>query len=359
MNLKLSEPAKSILLVGLAAFLANHALHAIVYLLHGEAPFFLCRNDCGWYSSITESGYMLEPSAHDKRDAANWAFFPLFPLLGFLVERLTGLAPYVSLILLSKLLLLPAIWAFLAFQRCYAPATPLWIGAVLVALNPASIYAHTGYTETLFLMLTSSALLAIRQDKPILAGLLGGLSTGTRLVGLGVGLVFLAHAIRRVLSDKSANGGKLVFAGLLIPMGLAVYMLYLHLQVGDALAFSHIQRAWGRQVGNPLTVLSQALADPGYARHMAIFAIFALIMSIYLAAKREFGLAIFLAFATLIPLSTGIPSMARYVLMQPAMLLALGMVLTRHRWLLPVLAVLVFGYVSMLDAWLEGRYFVI
>lgn len=41
----------------------------------------LCSWDCDWYLGIVKVGYQLQPEGHDAGDAANWAFFPLFPLL--------------------------------------------------------------------------------------------------------------------------------------------------------------------------------------------------------------------------------------------------------------------------------------
>lgn len=136
-------------------------------------------------------------------------------------------------------------------------------------------------------------------------------------------------------------------------------MLYLHDHIGDAMAFSHIQRAWDREIGNPVEILIQAFDGRPYDRHMAWFAIFSLIMSGYLAARQEIGLALFLAFVTLIPLSTGVDSMGRYVMLQPPMLLGLGLLIGPRRWLYPVLAIFVLGYIGMINAWLEGYNFVI
>ncbi|MEM7521033.1 MAG: hypothetical protein AAF307_08335 [Pseudomonadota bacterium] len=352
-------PLRQISVIGLLAFLANQALHMLVVLWHGDAPYFLCQFDCNWYARIVEEGYMAEPSAHPKRDAANWAFFPLFPLLSGGVNAVLDVGAHTSTILASKLLLLPALWAYLAFQSRAAPEVPLWMGAWLVALNPAGLYANTGYTETLFLCLTSLGFLAIRADRPLSVGALGALLTATRAVGVGIGLSFTVYALRRVMTDPRANGAKLIFAGLIIPLGLAAYMIFLHQHVGDALGFSHIQRAWGREIGNPFAVLARGIEGDTYQKWMAGFAIFALLMATFLAVRRELGLAVFLVFVTLLPLSTGLDSMGRYVMLQAPVLLGLGLLISRYRVLLPLLALMALGYVLLTYAWLEGRFYVI
>lgn len=360
MTLTLSGSARSIALIGLMAFVANQVLNVLVILGHGESTHVLCQFDCLWYASIVENGYMPEPVGYPRGDAANWAFFPLFPLLSMGVQWVTGLAGTVSNIIVAKLLLLPAIWAFLAFQRMYRPEIPLWIGAILIALNPFSIYANTGYTETLFILLTCLSLIAIRCDRPVLAGAMGALLAATRVVGVGIGLPFAVYALRKVRRESNANGGKLIFAGLLIPLGLASYMFYLHAHIGDAMAFSHVQRAWDREIGNPVVILLTAFTSGNwYNQTMAGFAVFSLMMTGYLVAQKEPELAIFLAFATIIPLATGTDSLGRYVMLQPSLLLAVGLLISKRRGLYPLLAVSVFGYIAMCYAWLEELSFVI
>lgn len=355
---------RSLLWTGLVAFVLHQLLHAAVVWWHGEAPYLFCQYDCNWYAGILAEGYMVAADgdaggSRPEQDVANWAFFPLFPLLARGVADLFGLLPAQAVILTSKALWLGAIWAFLDVQRHYVPAAPLWLGAAVLVLNPAAIYANAGYTEPLFLLLACLALSAVRSERPVTAGLFGALLTATRAVGVGVGLAFAAHALGRVIRDPAANGGRLIFAGLLIPLGLAGYMLFLYLHTGDALAFSHIQRAWDRSLTNPLVHLMQALSAPGYPRLMALSAILSLILAGYLALRGEGGLALFLAFATLLPLATGIASMGRYVVMQPGFLLALVMLMTRYRWLRVLLVPGAGGYLAMSHAWQEGAFYVI
>ena len=165
--------------------------------------------------------------------------------------------------------------------------------------------------------------------------------------------------MHKILTDPETNGGELMFAGLMIPLGLAAYMVYLHYHVGDAMAFSNIQRAWDRGIGNPVTVFLTAFEQRPFNQFLAMMALFSLGMSVYLAVQREFGLALFLAFVTLIPLSTGLTSMMRYVLLQPPLLLGLGLLICRYRWLYLLLPGAISGYVFMTYAWLEGFFFVI
>jgi len=350
--------------VALIAFLIHQTLHAAVVILHGDAPYFFCQYDCNWYVGIIEFGYMPEANgdaggSRPESDVANWAFFPLFPIISGTVHWITGTAPQVAVILSAKMLWFLAIWAFLAFQRQYVPEAPLWLGAAVLVLNPAAIYANTGYTEPLFLVIACFSLTAMRQDRPILAGMMGALLSAARAVGVGIGLTFAAYALSQVLRQSDAKAGRLLFAGMLIPLGLAAYMIFLHFHVGDAMAFSHIQRAWDRELSSPLYHLSKGLRGSPYTFIMALTALIGAALAGYLAWKGEGGLALFLLFATAIPLATGTSSLGRYVMMQPAFLLAVVMLMHDHRLLRALLVPSALSYLWMSYAWQESLFFVI
>src|SRR5258707_916744 len=78
-----------------------------------------CLWDCGWYASIVRAGYQAAPAAHGFGDAANWAFFPLHPLLAGAVHRLTGLSPEDSLLVVGSLLLPVGIFLFIALLEAH------------------------------------------------------------------------------------------------------------------------------------------------------------------------------------------------------------------------------------------------
>ena len=104
----------------------------------------MCLWDCGWYELIIDYGYSLEPSYHDKGDAANWAFFPAFPLaakaLGYAVPAGTKLL----LVLTSKLFTLSALFSFILLSSEYRrELKPLWSGMIFLA-SPYAIYGHAG-----------------------------------------------------------------------------------------------------------------------------------------------------------------------------------------------------------------------
>ena len=98
-------------------------------------------------------------------------------------------------------------------------------------------------------------------------------------------------------------------------MGLFLYMHYLYLIVGDAFAFKHIQIAWGREMQSFYSVLVDGLSKPWstYPFYCAITTVVGISLTFILLLKKRYEEFIFMFIAILIPLSTGIVSMPRYI----------------------------------------------
>lgn len=282
-----------------------------------------CKWDCGWYGSITNGGYDASPHAHDAGDAANWAFFPLFPMSAVVLKHLLRLDPLSATVLASKFELFGAIFAFLLWLRPYVDTdNERFFAGALVALNPYLIYAHAGYSEPLYFLLLCLGFWALERQKWILAGLFGAGLSANRLVGLLFALVYLVVVLRdvgwrEIVKDRSLR----VVTGLLLcPMGLVLFSLYLYHHVGDALAFAHIQIAWGRATTNPVVVLLHSYQQHGWLRFFAGMAVVGFLMSLWLTRKRP-ELGIFLAISIILPCASGtLQGFPRYLWWQPPFL---------------------------------------
>jgi hypothetical protein len=310
-----------------------------------------CQWDCGWYGSIIDNGYQ---TGHPAGDQTNWAFFPLFPLLAGSLGRLIGLGHPEALVVTGSLLLPVCIFLFIAFIDAEGIALDPWLAGSLVAFNPWSVYAHTGYTEPLYFALCTGALLALRGDRWLAAGLLGAACSASRLVGV---FLILPMAGRLV----AHRGGKLPLEALLgmalVPLGLALFGWHLYGRTGDMLAFIHIQAAWGHTPRNPAGVWWEAMTHGvGYAI-LALVAAWALCGAIYLSCRGRIAYGAFLAVATLLPLSLTVISMPRYVFWQPVFLLALADVLRRWPRLRLLLPMFWLGSIVMNAVWLSRHGF--
>jgi len=116
-------------------------------------------------------------------------------------------------------------------------------------------------------------------------------------------------------------------------------MIFLHLHMGDALAFFHVQVAWGHGFGSPLSTLLQGLQAADLANltgdvtrvrsetFLSLAALASLVVAIWLGWRRRWLEATVLIATPIVPLSTGYPigliGLQRYVLTNPFLILAI------------------------------------
>ena len=205
----------------------------------------MCTWDCGWYASIVNEGYHVKPHFHPKGDAANWAFFPAFPLFAKILSLLAGISAPLSLIIASKLFFFFSLLTFIVLAEVEFGAESKVIAGFVLAFNPYSVYAHVGYAETLYFFLTTLAFLLIRSRKYVLAGMAGAILSATRFASIFFFFSYFIHVVRVMRSPTATQWPPLLLGLMIIPLGLATFMVYLHFHIGDALAFMHVQVAWG------------------------------------------------------------------------------------------------------------------
>ena len=294
-----------------------------------------CKWDCGWYGTITANGYDAYPHAHPRQDAANWAFFPLFPASAAALAQVFRLDPATATVLASKLELFAAIFAFLLWLTPHLENTDeYYLAGALVGLNPYFVYAHTGYSEPLYFALLCLGFWALERENYFAAGAFGALVSATRLVGILFALVYAISVVRHGdwRSTLRKQKALAILLGLVLcPLGLALFSIHLYHRTGDALAFAHIQIAWDRHAANPLAVFHQSFLRHGWTRVWAAMATVAILTGVVIARKQpQYG--IFLALSIIVPcLSGSMQSMPRYVWWQPPFLFAV------FHWLRPSL----------------------
>lgn len=179
------------------------------------------------------------------------AFFPLYPKLINLINPLfsnwTISGVIISLIsfiiavyILNRLLLLD-----------YNPKTVHWVITALLFF-PVSFFFSAVYTESLFLLFSLLSFFCARKKQWALAGIFGGLSAYTRLVGV---LLFPALIIEFWQQNKK-NWLQAIFI-LLIPLALGLYMFYQNQTTGDPLAFIHSQPLFNQGRSEKMIMLYQ------------------------------------------------------------------------------------------------------
>lgn len=229
------------------------------------------RWDSVWYLTIAEHGY------GDEQDHAQAAFYPLYPLLMRTLGWVVG-SPLVAGILISLACFLVALVLLHKLVALELGAGDARGTVLLVAFFPTAFFFSAVYSESLFLLVSVGAFLAARSGRWAVAGALGGLAALTRNSGvlllMPLALLFLygPRADRAAVPVLRAAAGSGVAGALarlrprhpltpqvlwlaLVPLGLALYLAWCAIALGDVLAPYHAQALWLRHF-EPLGALA-------------------------------------------------------------------------------------------------------
>lgn len=303
----------------------------------------LFRWDAGWYSSIAEYGYGGE-SAVAINGQAPWAFFPVVPLMEGLLFRLTGLPVRVVGVLMNTVLLYLITWLGGRYiLELDLGARQAAVFMLLINFGPYNVYYSTLYTEAAFVLLVCLALYCLQTRRWLLMGLFGALASATRNTGIFVVMAVPVWCLVTYLDQKEPVQKKsvpdfilwvlkkprLILGTFLMPMGFFLYMHYLDRLLGDGMAFMHVQFAWGKSVGNPILNLWNGLMDIGTDNFFqAVCTVVCLYLFVHQALRRRPEAVLSFLFI-LIPLSTTVAGMTRYVLCSFPILLEASHVLSK------------------------------
>lgn len=210
------------------------------------------RWDSNHYINIASNGYTVTLGK-----ALNTAYFPLYPLLGFLVSFIT-VDTTVALLLVSNIAFLLALIMFYKLARLDYEHDTALRAVVYLSLFPFTIFFAGVFTESLFLLLLVSAFYYARTQAWLRSGVVGLFTTATRLVGMA-----LAPALAwEYLQQRNWDVRKLdrcFLVLILIPIGLLAYMVYTHVAYGDFFStFNSTKAVWGGMPSWPwLSFLNQ------------------------------------------------------------------------------------------------------
>lgn len=364
---------------------ATNVVVLAVYILIAHAfdgfVYSACRWDCGWYLGIASQGYDTAlRSGPTDNGQANWAFFPAFPLLLHAIEALTGWPGQRCGVLLNNALL-PLMAALIARYAWRRAAVDQCLTVLIAAMFPYSLYFRVPYTETLYGTLLIGLLLLLRANRLGWAAVCAACFTATRptgapilaLIGIakcwqqGVPFFPLSKHARRSM----AAIGRCVVLGAAGGIGLLAYMTYLHVHVGDAWAFKHIEAAWGRHGGNPVGNILQGLRAndltiraflPGREmsqRYLALCCIAGCVLVAWGILTRLWLEAGIVLTTMLLATSTGLWSSARYLFANPAMLVLVAAAAQRlsAQWRAVFLCFCAMIQVLFVVLWYQGARF--
>jgi hypothetical protein len=204
--------------------------------------------DALWFLHIARDGY----------NATSAAFFPVYPALLALVGSSLVLGTLLSVIAAGL-----GAWCVAEIARPVLGDDGARDSVLVLALFPTAFVFTALYSDGLFLAFAAASFLAAQRDRPLLAGIAGGLAVGTRLLGIA-----LLPALIVLLWPKRRRDIWRLAPLLLLPAAVAIYSLYLDHKLGDPWAFSSAQASpgWDRTVPalGPLRGLWMAIQAGGH-----------------------------------------------------------------------------------------------
>ena len=195
--------------------------------------------DSGWFLRIADHGYDIPATS---------AFFPVYPFVARAVGTVLG-STLVAAVLVSLVAAGVAAVFIWRIARGVVGNAVAGDAVLLLALYPSALVFTGAYSDGLFLAFATGSFLAATRDRGWLAGVLGGLAVGTRLVGLA-----LVPALLVLLWPRGRSRSDLLrpLPVLLLPAALALYCLYLDHRFGDPFAFENAQSLYWLRETSPL-----------------------------------------------------------------------------------------------------------
>jgi Dolichyl-phosphate-mannose-protein mannosyltransferase len=230
----------------------------------GKAPRFLTAWDGGWYLLIARKGYPKSLVAAPGQ--SDHAFFPLYPLLIRGVHALAGGSldrAAVGVTLVASGAAMVAVWLLVERLTDTATATR---SIAFMSFFPWAFIFSFAYSEGLLLALAGICLLALLDERWLVAGIAAGLAGAARPNGFVLALPCAWAALAAIRSRRQWAA---LAAPVLAPLGILGFFLFLRLRTGDFLANLHARsRGWAYDgIGffhhpTPGSVLSSFLAHP-------------------------------------------------------------------------------------------------
>lgn len=310
------------------------------------------------YIDIAQHGYFVPI---DRTRMADYAFFPLYPLLIRIFDLAVGNAALAGFLISNACLLIACFYLYrtVALDGDEKTATR---SIKYLFLFPTAFILSGILTESLFLALSVACLYYAKKSNWPLAGALGFLTALSRPYGV----VILLPVLYEYLKSKDFRAEKLgadALYMLLIPAGISVYSAYCYYLTGDPLAFAHVQSAWGGVLSDPLTQLWRRFTSPGTIEVFfeGCFTLAALAIMALSYKKVGFSLWLYGLLLILIPLSTPSSawSMARYIVVAFPLFIVFAKLGENKRFDLAASIAMVLLQVVLMALWTTWGYYIV
>lgn len=343
---------------------ARLLVYAWLALPQGGLAAAMCQYDCGWYARLATLGYASDSGFGKFGVYPNWAFFPLYPLLLRASVWASTLPAELAGIFLSSALYVGFVVVAAAYLRRTRPASDLAAWVVFSLLFPFGFTFSAVYAESLFALLLTLSVLLLRDGRPLAAGIATALLCAARPTGVLMLPLIAVDRLRhlwmgRARPDRAALLAEALLPLAIAPLGLSISMAVQYALVGDALAFNRVQILWNREWHGPLHYLIEGFAAWDWGQVLkprelfsssydALWAMIGLGVAGVLGWRRRWKEAWLLGACILLPLSSGLHSIPRFVATNPFFLFACFAAASRLRR--PAAVAAVYGGMGFLQA---------
>jgi hypothetical protein len=202
-------------------------------------PGLWVRWDAGYYLPIASHGYAADPESA--------GFFPFYPMLINLFNRVTGMNIYAAGLIVSNISFLASTLVFYKIARLIKDDHVYAMQSVLaMLLFPTSFFYFALYAESLYLLFGLLGVYMILKNQQFVGGgIVLGIASIARPIGWLIDIVMLGEFIRRRKFDVK----NILFLGLgsfLSILGVLLYVYYLYTIFGTFWTIPNAQSHWPR-----------------------------------------------------------------------------------------------------------------
>jgi hypothetical protein len=271
--------------------------------------------DTEWYLDIAQHGYSKITNALGQ---ANYAFFPLYPVVMRMFGAIVG-DYYVGGVILSNAFLLGACIVLYKLAAQNGDRATALRSVKCCLVFPTAFLLSAVLTESLFLMLIVSCFYCAKKRQWRYVGVLGFLLSLTRDLGVVAVLPLLAEYLG-ALHWNLRKVQKDIWYLILLPCGFLVFVGYLYFLTGDVLALPHIHAHWYESAYHGVRTQAVSPIPAPLAAGARLFGASFMFVSLLLltVSRKQIGVAYWLMgmYTIIIPLFLGpssLVSMPRFV----------------------------------------------
>ena len=186
--------------------------------------------DGGHYLGIAQFGYT---------EKFQYAFFPFFPLIINIVNKLTS-NYLIAALLINVVSAFLAVQVFFNLLKLDLEKKLAEKAALYLLIFPTSFFLLTIYSESIFLLFSLSSFFFLRKNKLLFATIFAAFASATRLAGIALVIALIID----VWTKEGINRKN--WYVLLSPLGLIFYCWYLYNQTLDPFYFLVAENHWQR-----------------------------------------------------------------------------------------------------------------